>query len=125
MRQAFLCSGALPPIPCGCWTTSPRKVWRPFLLVHAGLDYFSPEKNPEDYDLEDFLFCRPEPNKLYYQDQYLVYGHTPTRLLPQQTGEPPMDTVLRRGTQIAIDGGCGFGGCLGCLCLETLEEFYV
>ena len=98
---------------------------RSFLLLHAGLDHFSPEKKLEDYDLEDFLFCRPGPNKQYYPDQYLVYGHTPTRLLPQQTGEPPMDTVLRRGTQIAIDGGCGFGGCLGCLCLETLEEFYV
>lgn len=98
---------------------------RSFLLVHAGLDHFSPEKALEDYDLEDFLFCRPGPNKRYYSDQYLVYGHTPTRLLRQQMGEPPMDTILRRKKQIAIDCGCGFGVRLGCLCLDTMEEFYV
>lgn len=98
---------------------------RSFLLVHAGLDHFSPEKALEDYDLEDFLFCRPDPNKRYDSDQYLVYGHTPTRLLRQQMGEPPMDTILRRKNQIAIDCGCGFGVRLGCLCLDTMEEFYV
>ena len=98
---------------------------RSFLLVHAGLDHFSPEKDMEDYDLEDFLFCRPERNQLYDLDQYLVYGHTPTRSLRHQLGEPPADTILRWGSQIAIDCGCGFGGCLGCLCLDTMEEFYV
>ena len=97
---------------------------RSFLLVHAGLDHFSPEKKLEDYDLEDFLFCRPGPNKQYYPDQYLVYGHTPTRLLRKQMGEPLMDTILYGETQIAIDCGCGFGGPLGCLCLDTMEEFY-
>lgn len=97
---------------------------RSFLLVHAGLDHFSPEKKLEDYDLEDFLFCRPGPNKQYYPDQYLVYGHTPTRLLRKQMGEPLMDTILCGETQIAIDCGCGFGGPLGCLCLDTMEEFY-
>lgn len=96
-----------------------------FLLVHAGLDHFSPEKKLEDYDLEDFLFCRPGPDKQYYPDQYLVYGHTPTRLLRQQMGEPPTDTILCGKTQIAIDCGCGFGGPLGCLCLDTMKEFYV
>lgn len=103
---------------------------RAFLLVHAGLDHFSPEKDLEDYDLEDydledFLFCRPGPNKQYYPGLYLVYGHTPTRLLRQQMGEPPKDTILRGRTQIAIDCGCGFGGRLGCLCLDTMEEIYV
>ncbi len=29
-----------------------------------------------------------------------------------------------RGTGF-IDCGCGFGGRLGCLCLETMEETYV
>ena len=98
---------------------------RSFVLVHAGLDHFSPHKPLEDYELEDFLFCRPNLDKTFYKNQYLVYGHTPTRLLLQEAGEPPEDKILRRGRQISIDCGRGFGGRLGCLCLDTLEEFYV
>lgn len=98
---------------------------RSFVLVHAGLDRFSPDKSLEDYDLEDFLFCRPHLERDYYKDRFLVYGHTPTRLLRQWAGEAAEDTILRRGKQIDIDCGCGHGGQLGCLCLDTLEEFYV
>lgn len=98
---------------------------RTFVLVHAGLEHFRVDKPLEDYELADFLFCRPRPESEFYPDRYLVYGHTPTRLLRQQLGEPPADTILRRGNQIAIDCGCGFGGPLGCLCLDTLEEVYV
>lgn len=98
---------------------------RRFVLVHAGLDHFDLDKPLDEYGLEDFLFCRPGLDRDFYPDQYLVYGHTPTRLLRGQLGEPPLDTILRRGNQIAIDCGCGFGKGLGCLCLDTLEEFYV
>ena len=98
---------------------------RVFLLVHAGLDQFDPDKELEDYDLEDFLFCRPDLEKTYYSDKYLLYGHTPTRVLHQQLGNPPADTILHRGRQIAIDCGCGWDGRLGCLCLDTMEEWYV
>lgn len=98
---------------------------RRFLLVHAGLDQFSREKPLEDYELQDFLFCRPDWNTAFYEDRYLLYGHTPTRLLLQQAGEPPEDRIILRGTQIALDCGAAFGGRLGCLCLDTLEEFYV
>lgn len=98
---------------------------RSFVLVHAGLDHFAPDKPLEDYELDDFLFCRPRTDRNFYSDRYLIYGHTPTRLLRRQLGEPPSDSILRRGNQIAIDCGCGFGGKLGCLCLDTLEEIYV
>lgn len=97
---------------------------RSFVLVHAGLDHFAPDKPLEDYELEDLLFCRPGPDQMYYPDRYVVYGHTPTRLLFHQAGEEPQDRIFRRGMQIAIDCGCGHGGRLGCLCLDTLEEFY-
>ena len=98
---------------------------RDYVLVHAGLEHFSPDRPLEEYELSDFLFSRPGPDRIYYADRYLVYGHTPTRLMRKQMGEPPSDRILRRGKQIAIDCGCGFGGALGCLCLDTLEEFYV
>lgn len=98
---------------------------RSFVLVHAGLEHFSPDKPLEAYELMDFLFARPGLDMEFYKGRYLVYGHTPTRLLHRQAGEPPADDIIRRGTQIAIDCGCGFDGRLGCLCLDTLEEFYV
>lgn len=98
---------------------------RSFVLVHAGLEQFSKDKPLEDYDLQDFLFARPSLDMEFYKDKYLVYGHTPTRLLHRQADGPLADDIIRRGTQVAIDCGCGFGGRLGCLCLDTLEEFYV
>lgn len=98
---------------------------RRFVLTHAGLDHFVPEKPLEDYALEDFLFCRPRPSEAFWPDRYLVYGHTPTRLLRAQMGKPLSDDILPCGQQIAIDCGCGFDGKLGCICLNTMEAFYV
>ena len=93
---------------------------RDFVLLHSGLGHFSPDKALEDYELEDFLFGRPELDTAYYPDEILVFGHTPTRLLGGG------DKILRRETWIDIDCGCVFkGGRLGCLCLDTMEEFYV
>lgn len=97
---------------------------RSFVLVHAGLDHFAPDKPLQDYALRDFLFCRPDPEQEFYPDRYLVYGHTPTRLLRQRLGEAPSDDIFLCGRQIAIDCGCAFGGRLGCLCLDTLETVY-
>lgn len=98
---------------------------RSFVLVHSGIENFSPHRPLDAYDLRDFLFAVPNLNKIYYEHAFLIFGHTPTRLLWEQAGEAPSDAILRWGRQIAIDCGCAFGGRLGCLCLETLEEFYV
>lgn len=100
---------------------------RRFVLVHAGLEHFSPARSLEEYDLEDFLFSRPDLNAVYFPDKTLVFGHTPTRLLYQQIGEPGQpDRIFHRDTMIGIDCGCVYpGGRLGCLCLDTMAEFYV
>ena len=93
---------------------------RHFVLTHAALENFSSEKPLDDYELQDFLFGRPDTESVYYPDKILVFGHTPTRLLNGK------NEFFRRGTMIDIDCGCAFsGGRLGCLCLDTLEEFYV
>lgn len=93
---------------------------RSFVLIHACLDHFAPEKPLEDYHLTDFLFGRPKAGRAYYPDKFVVFGHTPTRLLCGQ------DKIFRWEKMIGIDCGCVFeGGRLGCLCLDTLEEFYV
>ena len=96
---------------------------REFVLVHAGLGNFSPERPLEDYGLEELILSRPEPGQAYFQDRYLVFGHTPT---PYYTGTRPEDARIFRGDKlIGVDCGCVFGGPLGCLCLDTLEEIYV
>ena len=88
------------------------------------LNRFEPGKSLESYELTDFLFGSPDLDRPCFQDRFLVFGHTPVQLLREQAGEPPSDAIFRRGNLIGIDCGCGFDGPLGCLCLETLEEFY-
>lgn len=92
---------------------------RSFLLTHSGLDQFSPKKPLQDYQLQDFLFCRPDLETTYFPDKLLIFGHTPTQVLGGK------GKILRRETWIDIDCGCSSGGRLGCLCLDTMEEFYV
>ena len=96
---------------------------REFVLVHAGLGGFSPDKALDDYQLDELILSRPEPGQVYFPDKYLVFGHTPT---PYYTGARPEDArIYRKDMMIAIDCGCVSGGPLGCLCLDTLEEIYV
>jgi len=98
---------------------------RSFVLTHAGLEQFAPDKPLEDYELTDFLFGRPAPESVYWPDRTLIFGHTPTRLLWEAAGEPSRDDIFYGKGFIDLDCGCGFGGRLACLCLDTMEEFYV
>ena len=93
---------------------------RSFVLTHSGLDHFSPDRPLSEYRLEDFLFCRPGPDTVYFPDKLVIFGHTPTRYHSKQ------DKIFRQETWIDIDCGCAApSGRLGCLCLDTMEEFYV
>ena len=102
-----------------------------FVLVHAGLEKFSPKRDLDDYRLDELICARPDVHQTYFTDKYLVFGHTPTPyLFAQDAGTPPSRTmskaqIFRTGNLIGIDCGCVFGGPLGCLCLDTMEEFYV
>ena len=97
---------------------------RSFLLTHAGLNHFVPDKPFDEYKLTDYLFGRSILEQEFYSDKYLVYGHTPTQILHKQLGEAPANDIIFYKSQIAIDCGCGFGGPLGCLCVDTMESFY-
>lgn len=93
---------------------------RSFVLTHAAPKNFEPEKPLDSYELQDFLFGRPNLETVCCMDKILVFGHTPTRLLGGQ------NRIFRSGFMIDIDCGCVFqGGRLGCLCLDTMKEFYV
>lgn len=92
-----------------------------FILVHAGLGNFDPTKKLSEYTPEELLLSRNSPDIRYFSDDsiYIVSGHTPTLNI---TGKAE---ILRRNNNILIDCGATFGGRLGCLCLETMEEYYV
>jgi len=70
---------------------------------------------------QEFIVGEPEYDKQYFDDKYIVTGHTPTGFIDQNfTGK-----IYKANNHIAIDCGAVFEKLLGCICLDTLEEFYV
>lgn len=90
-----------------------------FVLTHAGIE------NHEDRDLyeheeEDFIFAETDYGKAYFKDAFLVTGHTPTVAIDKKLFGKP----YAKNKHLAIDGGCGFGGKLIAICLDTLKVYY-
>lgn len=93
-----------------------------YLLVHAGLGNYAPEKDVEDYSLKELVWDKADYEIKYFDDTYVVTGHVPTQTIE---GNPKPGYVYRTNNHIAIDcGACFPGGRLAAICLETGEEFY-
>ena len=60
-------------------------------------------------------------DKKYFEDEnfFVVSGHTPTLSI---SGKPE---IYKNKNNICIDCGATFDGKLACLCLDTMEEFYI
>lgn len=69
---------------------------------------------------QELIVGEPEYEKEYFPDRYLVTGHTPTGLIDKSCS----GRIYQKNNHIAIDCGAVFGNPLGCICLNTLEEFY-
>lgn len=98
---------------------------RDYVLVHAGLDGFSPERSLDDYHLSEVVFKCPDYSKVYFDDKILVTGHIPTAYIEENTNS---NRIFKANNHIAIDCGCSMGlddSRLGAICLDTGEEFYV
>ena len=108
------------------------KVVDKFILVHAGA--FFPD-NHNDMSLDEFLQSQDEETNLWsrsnihsgksFKDYTIICGHTPV-----QTINNDYDNVkiIHKPGHIYIDCGCCFknaNGKLACLCLDSMEEFYV
>ena len=94
-----------------------------FILVHAGLGNFSPEKQLWEYELNELVWDRPDYEKMYFSDKYVISGHTPTLAIGSN---PRPGYIYQANHHIAIDCGSSFpGGRLACLRLNDMKEFYV
>lgn len=96
---------------------------REFVLVHGGIRDYSDKRPLCDYMIEDLAFYREDYSKPKFakRGKYLITGHTPTAAIEgAEEGK-----IYKNHDHIAIDCGAVFGYGLGCLCLDTMEEFYV
>jgi len=75
----------------------------------------------EEWGLEEFLLGEPDYEEVYFDDKYVVTGHTPTYYIDKSA----KGRIWKGNHHIALDCGAVFLGTLGCLCLNTFEEFYV
>ena len=91
-----------------------------FLLSHT----VPPKETLLDFEgcsLLEYVAGDPEYDKVYFEDKLIVTGHTPTFLIDEEYD----GRIYKNNNHIAIDCGAVFGGKLGCICLDTMEEFYV
>ena len=94
-----------------------------FILVHAGLGNFKKSKKLKDYSIMELVWDRMDYNKKYFDDKYLVVGHTPTQLIKNNKNP---GYIYFNNNNIVIDCGCIYkGGRLGCLRLEEMREYYI
>lgn len=94
---------------------------REYVLVHAGLNGFSPEKGPDEYHFADMILYRADYTKRYFDDKFLMTGHTPTFKI-RDDKEP---LVYEENGHIAIDCGCIYGCKLAAYRLDDGKVFYV
>ena len=93
---------------------------RPFILVHAGLGNFSPDKPFHRYEAEDLLWVRPGLETRYFDEATVIFGHTPT----YHYGESYRGKAIKTDTRICIDTGAAAGGHPMLLRLDDMQEFY-
>lgn len=94
---------------------------REFLLVHAGLGNFAPDKAIEDYTADDLIWHRPSINERYYEDVYTIFGHTPTLLF----GEEYTGKIIKTDTWACIDCGVNLGADPILLRLDDMKQFRI
>ena len=98
------------------------------IYVHAGLPtmegkWFHPSKYGNQRDL---LWCRDKQFYLGYRGKRVVFGHTPTYLLPSRLRDfrpGEKKDVYVDGDLIGIDTGCGRSGALSAVELPSLKVY--
>lgn len=87
------------------------------------LSHTLPDEPPvtEDSQKRDYLWGEPDYRLCYGSGKTFLTGHTPTHLI-----DPAYHGRIWQGNgHVAIDCDAVCGGALGCVCLETQEEYFV
>lgn len=92
-----------------------------YVLVHAEFDNSDEQKDFDEYDINDMLWTRCDYDKVYFDDMILITGHTPTFMVDKTYD----GKILIKNNHINVDCGAVYGKTQGCICLDTMEEFYV
>lgn len=92
-----------------------------FILVHGGIPYEKRNLPLSKQSVHELVIERPNYSKRYYNDAYLVTGHTPT----VNISEKYRGRIYKANGHIAIDCGAGFDMPLGCIRLDDFKEFYI
>ena len=96
---------------------------REFVLCHGGIANYVEDKPLSEYEANDFISAREDYSKQKFakNGKFLVTGHTPTVAIEGAIA----GKIYKNEDHIAIDCGAVFDYGLGCICLETMQEFYV
>lgn len=92
-----------------------------YFLSHTLPEKMRMPRSPELCSGRDLVWGEPDYEEEYYHDIILVTGHTPTVLIDENS----RGKIWKGNNHIAVDCGAVFGNPLGCICLDTMEEFYV
>jgi serine/threonine protein phosphatase 1 len=93
---------------------------RDYLLVHAGLGGYSPEKSMDEYTPEELVWVRPTENTVYSDEFTTIVGHTPTCIFGKQF----YGKIIKAQTFIDIDVGVAYGFSPVLLRLDDMKVFY-
>ena len=90
-----------------------------YLLAHTvlGIERADDYKN---WTMEECILGEPDYEECYFEDMYIVTGHTPTGFIDKKS----VGRIWQGNNHIAIDYGAAFGKPLGCICLDTMKEYY-
>ena len=92
-----------------------------FLLVHGGLDNYSPDKRIDEYTANELLWARPIPDDRYSEKFMTIVGHTPTGYYSSEH----RGRIFKTDTWMNIDTGAASGGDPCLVRLDDMEEFYL
>jgi serine/threonine protein phosphatase 1 len=93
---------------------------RKFVLVHAGLGNFRPDKPLSDYTPEELYWTRPTMETRYYEDATVIFGHTPTQFL---VGMEKGGKIVQTDTWVCVDVGVIAGNKPVLLRLDDMKVF--
>lgn len=90
-----------------------------YLLVHAGLGEFRPDKPLDEYELYELIWERPKLTDRYFDNITTVFGHTPTC----SYGREYEGKIIVTDTWINTDAGAGYGYHPILLRLDDMKQF--